>query len=161
MTHGIRRVAQTMRKQHAATIGFFLPGRKTGWRLQFERRIAIDYFFQIGSTRSGVCPAKHVSVARHIIRKRQPAAIELKVQSGRLVPRLKRRSCHSYSPAHFAIAASVSSFRQSLRSKSFGLFVCVLVVGLLVVLPDWDGLFAVLIVLESFNGRCRASTGVP
>ncbi len=156
-----------MRKQHAATIRLFSaerrsfyplpsppPARGRGWiiGLKFERRIAIDYFFRIGNTRSGVCPAKHVSVARHIIRKRQPAAIELRVQSGWLVPRLKRRSCHSYSPAHFAIAASVSSFRQSLRSKSFGLFVCVLVVGLLVVLPDWDDLFAVLIVLESFNG---------
>lgn len=71
------------------------------------------------------------------------------------MPCLKRRSRHSYSPAHFAIAASVSSSRQCLRSESFGLS-GLLVAGLAAGWPDWDGFFAVLIILASFNGGCRA-----
>src|SRR5450759_74597 len=161
VTHHIRGAGQAMREQYAATIGFLLPGRETGWRLRFERRIAIDYFFQIGST--GVCPPEHVAIARHIIRKRQPVSIELRVQPGRTVPCLKRRSRHSYSPAHFAMAASVSSSRQCLRSKFFALsglsLAGLLAVGLLAVWPDWDVVFAVLIVLASFNGGCKAWAG--
>src|SRR5665647_21333 len=75
VTHRIWGTGKAMREQYAAPIGFLLSGRKTGWRLQFERRVAVDYFFQIGST--GVRPTEHVAVALHIIIKRQPASIEL------------------------------------------------------------------------------------
>jgi hypothetical protein len=68
------------------------------------------------------------------------------------VPLLKRRRCHAYSPAHFAIAASVSSFRQCLRSRFFGLS------GL-----SMAGVLLDLVVLEDFMGgwgaRMGAATG--
>ena len=58
------------------------------------------------------------------------------------MPRFKRRSRHAYSPAHFAIAASVSKSRQYLRSRFFGL----------------NGLLSALVSLDSFIGGFLGST---
>ena len=142
-----------MREQHAATIGFLLTGRKTGWRLQLKRRVAVDYFFHIRG--AGMHPIEHVPGSRHIIRKCQTAAVgQLASMEARLNPdgRCRFSSGGVAMLTHLRISQflrrSLNPGNVLISDRFFGL------TGL-----STAGLLVVLFVWEDFTGSKGAWAG--